>query len=110
MAYLYGTFSEDGANVIVEALYEPPQQGSAEGFELEDDPREEQASAAQVPMPASLGSTYLLFATGSDSGGLARVPPRGLDLLPPAPRRGLLDDRQGSKPSKVLFSTHILQH
>mmetsp|Transcript_29141 Transcript_29141/g.38327 ORF Transcript_29141/g.38327 Transcript_29141/m.38327 type:complete len:447 (+) Transcript_29141:71-1411(+) len=44
MGYLYGKFLEDG-KVQVEACYEPPQEGSPEGFELaEEDPLEERVN------------------------------------------------------------------
>ncbi len=42
-AYLYGTFTEEN-KVVVEAMYEPPQEAdpdAAEGFVLLDDPKEE---------------------------------------------------------------------
>ena len=41
MGFLYGTFEEDGG-VVVHAIYEPPQNCTAESFELLDDPRADQ--------------------------------------------------------------------
>ena len=44
-AYLYGTFDEEAKTAKIEALYEPPQETSPEGFEVLEDPREEQVAA-----------------------------------------------------------------
>mmetsp|Transcript_12717 Transcript_12717/g.26720 ORF Transcript_12717/g.26720 Transcript_12717/m.26720 type:complete len:446 (-) Transcript_12717:155-1492(-) len=41
VGYLYGTFEEDNS-VLVHAVYEPPQECTAESFELLEDPRAEQ--------------------------------------------------------------------
>jgi len=43
VGYLYGNFEEDGS-VKVQSIYEPPQECSAEGFEMLEDPREEQVA------------------------------------------------------------------
>jgi hypothetical protein len=42
--YLYGTVltSSETPEAVVEAMYEPPQEGTAEGCALLEDPREEQ--------------------------------------------------------------------
>ena len=46
--YLYGTVVADGPEVLVEAMYEPPQEGRADGFTLLDDPREEQVRVREL--------------------------------------------------------------
>ena len=42
--WLYGTISEEN-KVVVECIYEPPQQGNMNGFEVFDDPMNEKADA-----------------------------------------------------------------
>lgn len=47
MGYLYGRWGEDG-KVVVEACYEPPQEGSPEGFELPGDGDPAEARVAEL--------------------------------------------------------------